>query len=87
MCARRHGIPVVHSAAFHQAQPQDYPKLYLDRIQPISFHKFGGTDPYEIYMKRLHDASTVPASRPHHSELWNTKLGSFGFVSTVSHSV
>ncbi|OZC10704.1 Fringe-like protein [Onchocerca flexuosa] len=69
MCARRLYIPIIHSAAFHQAQPEDYSELYLKRIRPISFHKFMDINPYEVYMKRLHEASDQIASRPLHSEL------------------
>ncbi|KAK6107588.1 Fringe-like family protein [Brugia pahangi] len=69
MCARRLGIPIIHSAAFHQAQPGDYSELYLKRIRPISFHKFINIDPYEVYMERLYESSAQTASRPVHSEL------------------
>uniref|UniRef100_A0A1I7VT04 Beta-1,3-glucosyltransferase n=1 Tax=Loa loa TaxID=7209 RepID=A0A1I7VT04_LOALO len=69
MCARRLDIPIIHSAAFHQAQPNDYSELYLKRIRSISFHKFTDIDPYEVYMERLHEASAQIASRPVHSEL------------------
>uniref|UniRef100_A0A0R3S1E7 N-acetylgalactosaminide beta-1,3-galactosyltransferase n=1 Tax=Elaeophora elaphi TaxID=1147741 RepID=A0A0R3S1E7_9BILA len=69
MCARHLDIPVIHSAAFHQAQPKDYSELYLKRILPISFHKFLDIDPYKVYMEYLHEASAQTASRPEHSEL------------------
>ncbi|KAL3985218.1 Fringe-like family protein [Acanthocheilonema viteae] len=69
MCARRLDIPIIHSAAFHQAQPDDYPELYLKRIRPISFHKFTDIDPYKVYMERLHEASAQTPSRPVHFEL------------------
>lgn len=69
MCARRLDIPVIHSAAFHQAQPEDYSELYLKRIRPISFHKFMNIDPYKVYMERLHEASDQTASRLLRSEL------------------
>ncbi|KAH7730351.1 Fringe-like family protein [Aphelenchoides avenae] len=64
MCARRLGIPIIHSAAFHQAQPYDYAETYLNRIRPISFHKFHDLDPYKVYTDYL-DANV----RPSHSEL------------------
>lgn len=69
MCARRLDIPIIHSAAFHQARPEDYSELYLKRIRSISFHKFVDIDPYKIYMERLHETFTETASRPVHSEL------------------
>ncbi|VDK71580.1 unnamed protein product [Litomosoides sigmodontis] len=69
MCARLLDIPIIHSAAFHQARPEDYSELYLKRIRPISFHKFVDIDPYKIYMERLHETSAQTASHPVHSEL------------------
>lgn len=64
MCARRLGIPIVHSAAFHQAQPYDYDETYLNRIRPISFHKFHDLDPYKVYADYLDNDV-----RTSHSEL------------------
>lgn len=69
MCARRFFIPIIHSTAFHQARSVDYPLLYLEKIPPISFHKFEDIDPYEEYATWLHDTDSIPASRPLHSEL------------------
>uniref|UniRef100_A0A915CJS3 Beta-1,3-glucosyltransferase n=1 Tax=Parascaris univalens TaxID=6257 RepID=A0A915CJS3_PARUN len=69
MCAKQQSIPILHSGSFHQARPVDYPSLYLQRLLPISFHKFDEIDPYEVYMQRLHDADAIPASRPLHFEL------------------
>lgn len=69
MCARQQSIPILHSGSFHQARPIDYSPLYLQRVLPISFHKFDEIDPYEVYMQRLHDVDAVPASRPLHFEL------------------
>ncbi|KAI6199379.1 hypothetical protein M3Y96_00620800 [Aphelenchoides besseyi] len=65
-CARRLNVPVIHSAAFHQAQRRDYSPLYVQRIEPISFHKLEGIDPYQEYMDYLH----VPESKEKvHTEL------------------
>ncbi|RCN27807.1 hypothetical protein ANCCAN_26456 [Ancylostoma caninum] len=58
ICARRSGIVIVHSAAFHQARPIDYPQPYLRRILPISFHKFDDVDPYQVYIDYLSGPST-----------------------------
>ncbi|VDK17693.1 unnamed protein product [Anisakis simplex] len=70
MCARRLQIPIIHSAAFHQARSIDYSPVYIQRISPISFHKFEEIDPYEDYMQLLHERGTIPANRPSsHSEL------------------
>uniref|UniRef100_A0A0N5APQ5 N-acetylgalactosaminide beta-1,3-galactosyltransferase n=1 Tax=Syphacia muris TaxID=451379 RepID=A0A0N5APQ5_9BILA len=54
-CAREQKIPIIHSASFHQAQPEDYSTLYLKRLLPISFHKFENIDPYSVYVERLDD--------------------------------
>ncbi|VDM56503.1 unnamed protein product [Angiostrongylus costaricensis] len=56
VCARRTGIVVVHSAAFHQARHIDYPEA---RLLPISFHKFEDIDPLGVYMTYLHEHPTT----------------------------
>ncbi|GMT11373.1 hypothetical protein PFISCL1PPCAC_2670, partial [Pristionchus fissidentatus] len=53
MCARRLGIPLVHSPAMHQARPSDYPRSFLSRLPPVSFHKHDGEDPYEVFTRYL----------------------------------
>ncbi|EYC42131.1 hypothetical protein Y032_0541g3179 [Ancylostoma ceylanicum] len=59
ICARRSGVVIVHSAAFHQARPVDYPQPYLRRILPISFHKFDDVDPYQVYTDYLNGPNTT----------------------------
>uniref|UniRef100_A0A914CV13 Fringe-like glycosyltransferase domain-containing protein n=1 Tax=Acrobeloides nanus TaxID=290746 RepID=A0A914CV13_9BILA len=61
-------------AAFHQAQPMDYAELYLKRIQPISFHKFEELDPYEVYMKWLHEDMPKQAVHALHESSRHTEL-------------
>ncbi|CAJ0588908.1 unnamed protein product [Cylicocyclus nassatus] len=53
VCARKSSVAILHSAAFHQARHVDYPKAYLERIPPISFHKFDDVDPYQVYAEYL----------------------------------
>lgn len=74
MCAQRVGIPMIHSAAFHQARPLDYSELYSKRIKPISFHKFEELDPYEVYMNYLHE--DMPKTNVHnfHEQYKHTEL-------------
>jgi UDP-glucose:O-linked fucose beta-1,3-glucosyltransferase len=61
-CARRSNTPILHSSAFHQAQRRDYDPLFIQRITPISFHKFEGIDPYKEYADYLLEK---PASSSH----------------------
>lgn len=70
LCAHGLGIPVIHSAAFHQAQPLDYASLYLKRLLPISFHKFENIDPYSVYVELLQDRQPFP----HESKLAHEEL-------------
>ncbi|KAI6190220.1 hypothetical protein M3Y97_00093100 [Aphelenchoides bicaudatus] len=63
-CARRLNIPILHSSAFHQAQRRAYNPLYIQRIQPISFHKFEDLDPYKEYLDYL-----KTPNKPVHTEL------------------
>jgi len=60
ICASRLNIPILHSAAFHQAQRRDYAASFIERIRPISFHKFNDLDPYKEYMDHLHEAEPDP---------------------------
>ncbi|KAM6179025.1 beta-1,3-glucosyltransferase [Rhynchocyon petersi] len=53
MCFSGLGVPVTHSALFHQARPVDYPKEYLAHQVPISFHKHWNVDPAEVYFTWL----------------------------------
>uniref|UniRef100_A0A914W5A9 Beta-1,3-glucosyltransferase n=1 Tax=Plectus sambesii TaxID=2011161 RepID=A0A914W5A9_9BILA len=70
MCARRQEIPVLHSAAFHQARPDDYAEDYLNRLPPISFHKHTDVDPYKVYTDYLVERETEPEVHHHrHTEL------------------
>ncbi|VEN33848.1 unnamed protein product [Callosobruchus maculatus] len=48
-CMAREGVDLVHSPAFHQARPMDYPSDYLAVQKPISFHKHWNLDPIQIY--------------------------------------
>ncbi|MFH4975281.1 hypothetical protein AB6A40_001990 [Gnathostoma spinigerum] len=68
LCAKRLSITIITSAAFHQARPNDYSQLYLERIPAISFHKFYDVDPYAVYMTRLH-VDKKKAEDINHSEL------------------
>jgi len=49
MCARRLGIPVLHSGRMFQARPPDYPKAFLAFRKPVSFHKHWEIDPIKVY--------------------------------------
>lgn len=59
-CARRLGLPVLHSAAFHQAQRRDYAPAYVAKLPAVSFHKLEGLDPYQEYMEHLHERDPTP---------------------------
>ena len=48
MCARRLGIPVLHSGRMFQARPPDYPKALLAFRKPVSFHKHWEIDPIKV---------------------------------------
>ncbi|KAK6756831.1 hypothetical protein RB195_014950 [Necator americanus] len=61
VCARRSGVVILHSAAFHQARHIDYPKPYLRRVPPISFHKFDDIDPYHVYRDYLQESDAFIA--------------------------
>lgn len=51
--AKQLGIYIVHSAAFHQAQPRDYPLSTLKGRAAISFHRHQPQDPFTIYKDYL----------------------------------
>uniref|UniRef100_A0A7E4VKR1 N-acetylgalactosaminide beta-1,3-galactosyltransferase n=1 Tax=Panagrellus redivivus TaxID=6233 RepID=A0A7E4VKR1_PANRE len=70
-CARRLAIPVIHSSAFHQAQPDDYAADYLQRQAPISFHKFEHIDPYEVYMNYLYEKDEILEAEK--KSTWNSQ--------------
>ncbi|XP_045149996.1 beta-1,3-glucosyltransferase [Echinops telfairi] len=53
MCFSGLGVPVTHSALFHQARPVDYPKAYLAHQVPISFHKHWNVDPVQVFLTWL----------------------------------
>uniref|UniRef100_A0A7I4YXG7 N-acetylgalactosaminide beta-1,3-galactosyltransferase n=1 Tax=Haemonchus contortus TaxID=6289 RepID=A0A7I4YXG7_HAECO len=59
MCSMRFKVAIIHNAAFHQARPIDYPEEYIQRISPISFHKFDEIDPYEVYMEYLFEPAAA----------------------------
>ena len=44
VCAKKLGIPVLHSDRFHQMSPSDYSRDLLQNFDPISFHKFYNID-------------------------------------------
>ncbi|CAD5232162.1 unnamed protein product [Bursaphelenchus xylophilus] len=64
-CARRLNIPILHSPAFHQAQREDYDPSYINKIPPISFHKFENIDPYKEHQEYLYEAEDTQG----HTEL------------------
>lgn len=49
MCARRAGVPVLHSSRMFQARPPDYPSSILSYRKPVSFHKHWEIDPVQVY--------------------------------------
>jgi len=49
MCARRAGMPVLHSGRMFQARPPDYPSSLLAYRKPVSFHKHWEIDPVKVY--------------------------------------
>ncbi|XP_058886444.1 beta-1,3-glucosyltransferase-like isoform X2 [Acipenser ruthenus] len=53
MCFNGLGIPVTHSALFHQARPDDYSRDYLAHQIPVSFHKHWNIDPVTVFNKWL----------------------------------
>lgn len=61
ICLKELGIPLVHSALFHQARPMDYAKGYLSHQIPISFHKHWMIDPLQTYREWLHNDNISPA--------------------------
>lgn len=54
-CMASLGAPVVHSARFHQARPEDYHPDLLRAQAPVSFHKFWNTDPRQWYRDWFRD--------------------------------
>lgn len=55
MCASHLNVPVVHSAALHQARPADYAAEYVARLKPVSFHKHYEVDPVQVYEEYLRE--------------------------------
>ncbi|KAJ4935310.1 hypothetical protein JOQ06_016846, partial [Pogonophryne albipinna] len=55
MCLNAIGLPVTHSALFHQARPEDYARDFLAHQVPISFHKHWNIDPIAVFNKWLKD--------------------------------
>jgi len=49
MCARKAGVPLLHSGRMFQARPPDYPSALLSYRKPISFHKHWEIDPIKVY--------------------------------------
>ncbi|GBP17192.1 Beta-1,3-glucosyltransferase [Eumeta japonica] len=60
-CAtHRLNITMTHSPLFHQARPQDYPREYLSRDRPVSFHRHSTPDPTRLYATWFqHDELTL----------------------------
>uniref|UniRef100_A0A672J8M8 Beta-1,3-glucosyltransferase-like n=1 Tax=Salarias fasciatus TaxID=181472 RepID=A0A672J8M8_SALFA len=62
MCLNALGLPVTHSALFHQARPEDYARDFLAHQVPISFHKHWNIDPVAVFHKWLKDDGSTNAS-------------------------
>jgi len=58
MCARRLGIPVLHSGRMFQARPPDYPSSLLAYKKPVSFHKHWEIDPVKVYKDYFEEADS-----------------------------
>ncbi|KAJ8680099.1 hypothetical protein QAD02_015886 [Eretmocerus hayati] len=72
VCLAHLGVKVTHSAAFHQARPNDYPKALLASQDPVSFHKFWMVDPKNVYKQWFYeeDLQTFPPKKfRRHTEL------------------
>ncbi|KAG1714676.1 Beta-1,3-glucosyltransferase [Nymphon striatum] len=71
MCLKRLNLPVTHSAAFHQARPNDYSHEYLASHLPLSFHKHWLIDPIEVYNSwfRKEDEKMIVHKNMKHNEL------------------
>ncbi|XP_071536484.1 beta-1,3-glucosyltransferase isoform X1 [Panulirus ornatus] len=70
MCLKRLMVPIIHSSAFHQARPMDYPEELLQGESLISFHKYWMVEPQHVFSHWLDHPSTsehFPASV--HTEL------------------
>ncbi|KAL5477253.1 hypothetical protein EMCRGX_G024022 [Ephydatia muelleri] len=57
--AKQLGMYIVHSTAFHQAQPRDYPTSTLMTKAAISFHRHQPQDPFAIYKEHLMEPRRV----------------------------
>ncbi|KAM3874719.1 beta 3-glucosyltransferase a [Diretmus argenteus] len=62
MCLNALGLPVTHSALFHQARPEDYARDFLAHQVPVSFHKHWNIDPIAVFNKWLKDDLRATAS-------------------------
>jgi len=49
MCARKAGVPILHSGRMFQARPTDYPSSLVSYRKPVSFHKHWEIDPIKVY--------------------------------------
>lgn len=58
MCARRAGIPTLHSGRMFQARPTDYPSAQLAYRKPVSFHKHWEIDPIKVYQDYFEKADS-----------------------------
>ncbi|CAN9511621.1 unnamed protein product [Ophioblennius macclurei] len=67
MCLNALGLPVTHSALFHQARPEDYAAAFLAHQVPISFHKHWNIDPVAVFHKWLKDDGSTNASERRHA--------------------
>ncbi|KAK6485874.1 beta-1,3-glucosyltransferase-like [Huso huso] len=67
MCFNGLGIPVTHSALFHQARPDDYSRDYLAHQIPVSFHKHWNIDPVTVFNKWLAEENDPRSQQPQHT--------------------
>lgn len=58
MCARRVGIPLLHSGRMFQARPTDYPSALVAYRKPVSFHKHWEIDPVKVYQDYFEKADS-----------------------------
>ncbi|XP_046598017.1 beta-1,3-glucosyltransferase isoform X1 [Neodiprion lecontei] len=69
VCLKRVGTEPIHLPHFHQARPDDYPKVYLASQEPVSFHKFWQIDPKQVYDEWFAEADAYLSPPVQHTEL------------------
>ncbi|KAG7157736.1 Beta-1-3-glucosyltransferase-like [Homarus americanus] len=63
VCLRKLSVPIIHSSAFHQNRPNDYPEELLQEGElPLSFHRYWMSDPLEEFARWLNQSSASERS-------------------------